>query len=63
MANCRSEQGQVSKAMIVYGGSFFSYLGHALACADEDNAQKIKTTWPDEWKKFCMYGSKMKETK
>lgn len=42
----------VAQAMIKYGGSFVESLGKALLQADHINAQKIKDTWPEYWKKY-----------
>lgn len=42
----------VATAMTKYGGSFFKRLGSALLFADYHNRQRIKETWPSEWKKY-----------
>lgn len=43
---------KVIQAMIRFGGSFASNLGKAALCADADNLQKIKDTWPEYWKQY-----------
>ena len=45
----KTEWRKVSKAMKKYGGNFTSCLGIALTNADNENAQKIKATWPEYW--------------
>ena len=42
----------VAIEMVRNGGSFVSNLGEALRCADIHNVRKIKSTWPDYWKKY-----------
>lgn len=46
----------VSFGMRTFGGSFFRKLGDALASADMNNGQLVKTTWPDEWSKYLFRG-------
>ena len=43
---------KVVKNMMIHGGRFVQRLGKALACADEDNAMKIKEAWPEYWDKY-----------
>lgn len=50
------EKYYVALGMERYGGGFAQKLGEALARADMFNAQKIKETWPDEWKKYLHMG-------
>ena len=42
----------VARTMIEYGGSFVRKLGSAALVADQDNLQKIKTTWPEYWAQY-----------
>lgn len=51
----------IARAMIVYGGGFFSNLGLALQSADTNNTAKIKETWPDEWEQYKQFAIMMKE--
>ena len=47
----------IIKAMIRYGGSFVSGLGRAAQCADEENLQRIKETWPEYWEQYSKLAS------
>ena len=46
------EKLDVAENMKNYGGSFVSSLGEALIHADEENAERIKETWPEYWKQY-----------
>lgn len=50
------EQPTVARNMELYGGSFVSNLGKALAHADFENASKIKKTWPELWGTYLKWG-------
>jgi hypothetical protein len=41
----------VIEAMIAYGGSFVRALGQAALCADPENREIIKRSWPHYWRK------------
>jgi len=40
------------EAMIAHGGSFVRALGLAALRADSDNLERIKTAFPEYWKKY-----------
>lgn len=42
----------VTKTMQKYGGSFVKKLGELIPLADDENLEKIKTTWPEYWEKY-----------
>ena len=48
----RQEVLKVANAMIKYGGSFVESLGKALLQADDINQVKIKTAFPEYWKRY-----------
>ena len=41
---------KVADSMKKHGGSFVKKLGELIWCADYKNQDKIKETWPREWK-------------
>ena len=47
-------------AMREQGGSFVSLLGELFHRADDDNRDKIKTTWRDYWKTYEPLGQSLK---
>ncbi len=51
----------VSEGMRKFGGSFVQCLGETLAHADPNNAQKIKATWPNEWKEYLKRGQQAEQ--
>jgi len=48
----KREWQKVAEAMREYGGMFVSFLGCALHNADNENAAKIKATWPEYWERY-----------
>ena len=54
--NIEEEKYYVALGMERFGGGFAQRLGEALVRADKFNAQKIKSAWPDEWKKYFNIG-------
>jgi len=48
----------VAMAMRRDGDHFFQALSDCITRADKSNLQKIKNTWPAEWKRF--YAKRMK---
>ncbi|MCK5281842.1 MAG: hypothetical protein KAK00_00370 [Nanoarchaeota archaeon] len=54
--NIHDESITVSKGMLKYGGSFIRSIGESLNHADDNNKQKIKDTWPEEWNKYPELG-------
>lgn len=42
-----TEQHKIANAMMKYGGNFVKCLGHALAYADAENAQRMKNGFPE----------------
>lgn len=57
----RDEQVWTARAMCKFGGSFTHSLGRALCLADEQNAQTIKDTWPQEWSYYSTLGKQMEK--
>jgi len=51
----------VARTMIEYGGSFVRKLGGAVMVADQNNLQKIKTTWPDYWSQYQRMAQQLSE--
>lgn len=43
---------QIVWAMQEYGGSFVSLLGKLFLKADSDNQARIKSAWPEYWKRY-----------
>lgn len=48
----KAEDLKVIEAMKKYGGSFASHLAQAASCADAENLEKIKATWPEYWQRY-----------
>lgn len=48
----QDEHLKVARAMVQFGGGFFSRIGEALFHADEQNRQRIKETWPEQWERY-----------
>ena len=42
----------VAEQMMRLGGSFVKALGSALSKADNENAEKIQSTWPDIYEQY-----------
>jgi hypothetical protein len=42
----------VTETMIRHGGSFVRQLGQLFRQADVDNQQRLKTAFPEYWKKY-----------
>jgi len=42
--------------MTRHGGSFVTCLAQAARVADSDNLQRIKTEWPELWRKYGPWG-------
>lgn len=58
--NGYSEAFAVGTAMERYGGNgFYGHLGSALQKADTANIEKIKTTWPKQWKQYRDMASRL----
>ena len=55
MAVSKNEQLVVSAVMAKYGGSFVKALGLAIRQADPDNAQRIKSAFPELWDGYLDY--------
>ena len=55
MAVEKTEQLLVSRSMRKFGGSFTQALGVALVHADPDNAQRIKSAFPELWDGYLDY--------
>lgn len=51
----RKEAAKVRKMMLIFGGSFEQALGDLLDVADMYNIEKIKKTWPSEWRKNLIF--------
>lgn len=49
------------KAVDKYGGEFVKRLADAYLAADPDNQRKIRTTWPEYWIKYVLYGTEKEE--
>ena len=58
MINLEEEKYFVSRGMAEFGGSFIASLGQALDHADLENAEKIKTAWPEYWEEYKEKGKK-----
>ena len=50
------EQQETSIQMRANGGRFVRFLGAALHCADKDNAERIRTAFPELWEKYSNWG-------
>lgn len=48
----QDEKYRVMRAMCAFGGSFAYQLGMLIGAADAANVEKIKQTWPDEWRHY-----------
>ena len=42
----------VLETMMRYGGSFAKSLAYAARFADQENLNRIKSTWPELWAKY-----------
>jgi hypothetical protein len=62
-SNLEEEKYKVQLAMRTFGGSFFEFIGEALARADMNNTLKIKRTWAQEWKEYLELYKHMDEAK
>lgn len=51
----------VFRAMWKLGGSFVSGLGAAGMYADAENAELIRATWPEYWRKYSAIAALTKE--
>lgn len=49
-----------TEAMIQKGGSFVRDLGRLYRKADSDNQARIRSTWPEYWKKYSELGPYVK---
>ena len=52
------EANAVASMMRAYGGSFIAQIGRALELADQDNIEKIKIAFREEWDTYLEF-SKM----
>ncbi len=46
----------VSERMMCFGGEFVYALGVALQSGTEDDAERIKTAFPEYWEKYKAWG-------
>lgn len=42
----------VTRAMVVYGGSFVSALGKLWPLADDNNRARLKAAFPEYWEQY-----------
>ena len=47
--------------MATFGGRFAQALAQAALAADDENLEKIKTTWPELWHKYATWLKKATE--
>jgi len=48
-------------AMREYGGGFISRLAEAYHFADDTNKSRIRSTWHEEWEKYCKMGKERRK--
>ena len=51
----------VARTMIEYGGSFVRKLGAAALVADQQNLNRIKSTWPEYWEQYTRMAKQLSE--
>jgi len=47
--------------MMEYGGSFVRKLGAAALVADQQNLNRIKSTWPEYWEQYTRMAKQLSE--
>ena len=55
------EKVKMIEAMHIYGGSFASAIGDAMAVADNNNFQKLCDAFPELVKQYTMFAMKREE--
>lgn len=49
------------ETMMEYGGSFVRKLGAAALVADQQNLNRIKSTWPEYWGQYARMAKQLSE--
>lgn len=60
MTDNYDETKEVAFTMVSQGGRFVHFLGAALQCADSENANKIKSAFPEYWEKYLEISNRIK---